>query len=255
MIACCRAIRIAADLRDRCDQADRVGHPPLLIAAVTSMPSTRTYWTAGSVLISMLRSRAVLGHRVGVGQVDVVLEHPPGDRPVHRPGVQVAQAERGRGAAGRGRLARSGRAVDGDDQGPSGRSARSVLAGGLPPNLSRWRCYRPASRGQRGRQLFGGLRADGQLGNADRQAGRVLDPDILDVDAGRSGRGEQPGQLAGLVSRSRPGRPRRRAPGRPACRESWRRRRGRSPAARSAAWRASSPPARASASASAAALS
>src|SRR5258707_9795335 len=38
-----------------------------------------------------------------------------------------------------------------------------------------------------------------QFGHSDRQPGRVLDPDILDVHAGLANRGEQPGQLTGPV--------------------------------------------------------
>src|SRR6202034_3934802 len=58
---------------------------------------------------------------------------------------------------------------------------------------------RPAARFQ-GVHQGGGLGgADGKLGDADGKAGRVLDPDVLDVDPGRAGRVEQPGQGAGLV--------------------------------------------------------
>ena len=56
------------------------------------------------------------GDRAGVVHVDVVPQQPPGHRAEHRAGVQVAQTEsRGDAARGAG-LARSGRAVDRDDE-------------------------------------------------------------------------------------------------------------------------------------------
>jgi hypothetical protein len=58
----------------------------------------------------------------------------------------------------------------------------------------------PAARlqGVKQRRDIGGR--DRELGHADRQAGRVLDPDVLDIHAGRTGRVEQAGQLARPVT-------------------------------------------------------
>src|ERR1700761_8122874 len=65
---------------------------------------------------------------------------------------------------------------------------------------SRLPAYWPSGVRQRGNQCAGGLRPDRELGHAERGAGRVLDADVLDVDAGRGGRREQPGQFTGLVA-------------------------------------------------------
>ena len=67
--------------------------------------------------------------------------------------------------------------------------------------ISAARCDRPAARGQRR-----GRAAPAASGRTDSSATptgrprRVLDPHVLDVDAGLARRGEQPGQLAGLVA-------------------------------------------------------
>ena len=58
---------------------------------------------------------------------------------------------------------------------------------------------RPAACFQGLEQQAGLGGADGKLRDADREAGRVLDPHVLDVDAGLAGRLEQAGQFAGLV--------------------------------------------------------
>src|SRR5260370_3061454 len=55
---------------------------------------------------------------------------------------------------------------------------------------------RPAACGQRLNELIRGLRPDRDLGHACRQARRVLDPHILDVDPGLARRLEEPGELA-----------------------------------------------------------
>src|ERR1700761_3834634 len=60
--------------------------------------------------------------------------------------------------------------------------------------------YRPSGVRERGNQRAGRLRPDRQLGHAERGPGRVLDADVLDVDPGRGGRLEQPGQFAGPVA-------------------------------------------------------
>src|ERR1700722_445596 len=54
---------------------------------------------------------------------------------------------------------------------------------------------RPASGSEHGRQLLGRLPADPELRDADRQAGGVLDAEVLDIDARITGRLEEPGQL------------------------------------------------------------
>ena len=63
-------------------------------------------------------------------------------------------------------------------RGPPGRETRPVRDRKLAAD-------RPAARLQRGQQRAGLGGADRELGHADRQPGRVLDPDVLDVDAGR----------------------------------------------------------------------
>ena len=63
-----------------------------------------------------LRGVGVCGHLVHVVDVDVVLQHPPRHRAIHRTGVEVAEAEPvGHGTAGA-RLARARRTVDGYDE-------------------------------------------------------------------------------------------------------------------------------------------
>src|SRR5258708_29042666 len=59
---------------------------------------------------------------------------------------------------------------------------------------------RPAACGQRLNELIRGLRPDRDLGYACRQARRVLDPHILDVDPGLARRLEEPGELARPVA-------------------------------------------------------
>src|ERR1700691_3902748 len=59
---------------------------------------------------------------------------------------------------------------------------------------------RPAAGRERLDQPRRRLRPDRKFGHADRQAGRVLDSDVLDVDPGFARRLEQPGQLTGLVA-------------------------------------------------------
>src|SRR5207244_2671422 len=86
-----------------------------------------------------------------------------------------------------------GREGDGEAGNPA-RSGQKILvaAGKLAAD-------RPAARLQRVQQRAGLGGADRELGYAGRQPGRVLDPDVLDVDARPAGRVEQPSQLAGLV--------------------------------------------------------
>src|ERR1700677_652950 len=57
----------------------------------------------------------------------------------------------------------------------------------------------PAARFHRVEQGPGLIRVDGELGDADREAGRVLEPDVLDIHPGGAGRVEQPGQLPRTV--------------------------------------------------------
>ena len=57
----------------------------------------------------------------------------------------------------------------------------------------------PAALAQRRGQIVGRLRAYVQFDQADRLPRRVLDPDVLDVDPGRTGRGEKRRELAGPV--------------------------------------------------------
>src|SRR5580700_7917129 len=57
----------------------------------------------------------------------------------------------------------------------------------------------PSPGSQHGRQPTDGLWFHPELGDANRQSGRVLDVDVLDVDACLARRVEQPGQLAGAV--------------------------------------------------------
>ena len=56
--------------------------------------------------------------------------------------------------------------------------------------------YRPASGREHARQAGYLIRPHPQFGYADGQAGRMLDADILDVDACLARRHEQPGELA-----------------------------------------------------------
>jgi ABC-2 type transport system permease protein len=80
------------------------------------------------------------------------------------------------------------------------RHARAAGAGNPARSVKKLAADRPAARLQRVQQRAGLGGADRELGHADRQPGRVLDPDVLDVDAGPPRRVEQPGQLAGLVT-------------------------------------------------------
>src|SRR5258708_32076239 len=59
---------------------------------------------------------------------------------------------------------------------------------------------RPAACRQRLNELIRGLRPDRDLGHACRQARRMLDPHILDVDPGLARRLEEPGELAWPVA-------------------------------------------------------
>src|SRR6266487_2003350 len=77
---------------------------------------------------------------------------------------------------------------------PDSRAGNPARSGQRTPAADR-----PAARLQRVQQRADLGGPDRELGHADRQPGRVLDPDVLDVDAGPAGRVEQPGQLAGLV--------------------------------------------------------
>ena len=94
------------------------------IGPATSTPSTVMVGAAGSVPETMTGLPAAVGDRRRVVDVDAVVHHPPGDRPVLGAGVQVAQAELGGDGLGGARLARAGGAVDGDDHcgrgGPGG---------------------------------------------------------------------------------------------------------------------------------------
>ncbi len=71
-------------------------------------------------------------HGCRIGDVDAVTEHPPGQRPVHRAGVEVVQAEIERDPAGCGRLARPCRAVDGNDQAGLAASGKMLDTWSIP---------------------------------------------------------------------------------------------------------------------------
>ena len=152
-----------------------------------------------------------------VVHVDAVAQHPPGHRAVHRAGVEVAQPEPVGDAAGRARLARSGGAVDGDDDAAPGRPALFTTGeptGGSPSPVDSRDASRCSARSS----------STTQLDQADRAARVVVDADVLDVDLAVAGVGEQPGQLAGVVGhrdedrRGSAGSGRRACRGSPGCR-------------------------------------
>ena len=97
------------------------------ISMVASTPSTRTPSSVTSR--STLRARAATGS--ASAGVDVVAERGEGDGSVHGAGVEVPQTEPFGQQPGHGRLARSGRTVDGDDT--HGREARRRALGGRSP--------------------------------------------------------------------------------------------------------------------------
>ena len=101
------------------------------IGPATSTPSTVIVRVGGSVPETISGLPAAAAIAAGSSTSMPLLHHPPGDRPVLRAGVQVAQPElRGDGLGGAG-LARAGGAVDGDDH-------RAVHSGGAFLVSTRW---------------------------------------------------------------------------------------------------------------------
>jgi hypothetical protein len=91
----------SADLGNRGDQAHDVRHPavPDLPRHVDPVDAHVLVRGIGADLDR--QAERVLGHRARVSQVHLMLKHPPRHRAVHRTGIEVAQAKRGRSAARR----------------------------------------------------------------------------------------------------------------------------------------------------------
>ena len=116
MICCCIATRRRRTSGTAATALTALDTSRVRMGPATSVPSTRIAGASGSVPTSITGWSQVPGHRVRVRDVHALVEQPPGERPVGGAGVQVAQPEGARDAPGRGRLAGSGRAVDGDHQ-------------------------------------------------------------------------------------------------------------------------------------------
>ena len=85
-------------------------------------------------------------------------------------------------------------------RGPRLRCRGPIVEPGRPQSRQRRaRGGRPAARAQRPARATRPGRRDVELDHADRLAGRVVDPDVLDVDRCRRGVGEQPGERARRV--------------------------------------------------------
>ena len=76
------------------------------ISPSTGWPSTVTCWWSGSVVTVIHGPGGEIGHRGRVLRVDALAQDGPGHRPVHRAGVEVAEAEPTGEPAGDGRLRR-----------------------------------------------------------------------------------------------------------------------------------------------------
>ena len=169
--------------------------------------------------------------RSASAEVDAARERPPGERAVHRAGVEEAQAEPRGHAPGHAGLSRARRSVDRDDERagtargqrkPQTRAGGGPIKATRPPasaaasaasasDLSPRHAERVAHEGRSSARSGAATpleerwaararpRRDGQLDQAHRLTGRVLDGHVLDVDA-RLPRGrEQPGELTRLV--------------------------------------------------------
>ena len=87
------------------------------IAAVTSVPSTDTRRRVGVGADLERQVAGGGGHGIRVGEVEAALEAPPRERAVHRPRVEVADAEPAGHGLGDAALAGARGAVDRDRQG------------------------------------------------------------------------------------------------------------------------------------------
>ena len=197
---------------DGADRADGGGDLRVRIGPETSWPSTVIVGASGSVPDLDAGSSAGGRDRVGVVDVDALLEHPPGHRAVHRAGVEVAQAEAARRRRGprwtcpspTGRRSRRRSRCASDRVAGTRNLMRRLAAWGHPEATRTQECTAQPRATSASTSALGHRRRDGELDQADGLPGRVLDAHVLDVDPGVAGVGEQPGQLAGLVRRARP---------------------------------------------------
>ena len=131
MISCCWPIRYSRTGGSPATALTALDTCRVRIGPATSCPATLIRGAAGSVPISITAPRNSRSTAAGSAGSVPWLEQPPGQRPVHGSGVEVAQVQlAGRAAGGRG-LARAGRAVDGDHQagGPVAAAAGRVTGG------------------------------------------------------------------------------------------------------------------------------
>ena len=146
----------------------------------------------------MMGSLAAWATAVGVVRRDAAGQHPPGQRPVHGAGVQVAEAQGAGRAAGGARFTRGRWAVDGDDD--SVACCCAVTPAEIL-TLARLPAYRPSGVRQHGNQRPGG-RPAGPKARPRRPAapGECSIPTSSMLTPGRGGHREQPRQLTGLVA-------------------------------------------------------
>ena len=164
MMSRCRPMRCCRTSGTRATTLTCAETSLVRISSETSVPSTRVHGSSGSVLTSMA-GLCRQARYVPLVRVSWSAGHePPGQRPVHRAGVQVAQAERARDTSRRARLPGPRRPVHGYDE-PAGReipTPKWYRERRLPLPMRSWPpaevCPRfpPLQRQKRDKRLGGG---------------------------------------------------------------------------------------------------